>query len=184
MHRIIGLTGTNGAGKDTAAEYLSKKLGFQHFSVREYIVREIYRHKEKVDRDTTRKYGNKICQEHGSGFIVEQLYVQALAAKTDAVIESIRRIGEADFIIDHGATLIAIDAAPEIRYERIRRRNSQTDQVSYETFLEQERAEMASVNPYEQNVGAVVQMAHHRIINNGSLEELYVQLDELFVVAV
>ena len=38
---IIGITGTLGAGKGTIVDYLCKKRGFLHYSVREFLVEEI-----------------------------------------------------------------------------------------------------------------------------------------------
>src|SRR3989344_3951257 len=38
---IIGVTGTNGAGKGTVVDYLVSKKGFKHYSAREFIVEEV-----------------------------------------------------------------------------------------------------------------------------------------------
>ena len=38
---IIGITGTLGAGKGTVVEYLVEKKGFDHYSVRAFLLKEI-----------------------------------------------------------------------------------------------------------------------------------------------
>ena len=42
---IIGITGTLGAGKGTIASYLVKEKGFKHFSVREFLNKELQKRK-------------------------------------------------------------------------------------------------------------------------------------------
>ena len=38
---IIGITGTLGAGKGTIVDYLVQEKGFKHYSVRNYLIKEI-----------------------------------------------------------------------------------------------------------------------------------------------
>ena len=43
-----------------------------------------------------------------------------------AIIESVRTVGEVRALRSHGATLIAVDAEPRLRYNRIVSRASET----------------------------------------------------------
>jgi dephospho-CoA kinase len=90
---IIGITGTLGAGKGTIVEYLAGE-GFTHFSVRDYISREIARRGLPVNRDTLTEVGNDLRAAHGPSCIAEALYDEAAATGGDAVIESLRTPGE------------------------------------------------------------------------------------------
>lgn len=45
---IIGITGTIGAGKGTVSDYLVNKKGFKHFSVREFLIKEINKRKSQL----------------------------------------------------------------------------------------------------------------------------------------
>jgi dephospho-CoA kinase len=76
---------------------------------------------------------------------------------------------------------LAVDAKPEIRYQRIVKRASETDNISFDTFLENEKREMNSEDPNKQNLSKCIKMADHVINNNGSIKELYVQLEKLMV---
>ena len=49
---IIGITGTLGAGKGTVVEYLVEKQGFDHYSVRSFLLKEINRRGMPENRDS------------------------------------------------------------------------------------------------------------------------------------
>jgi len=176
--KIIGITGTLGAGKGTIVEYLVGTYHFRHFSVRALVSEHIRSMGLPVNRDNMVLVANGLRESHGPSILVEMLYRSALEDGTDCVIESIRTPGEVEALRSKGMfTLFAVDAMPEIRYERIRGRNSETDRISYATFLENERREMESNDPNHQNLKACIALADHVFMNNGSKRELFDQVD-------
>ena len=56
-HRLIGLTGTNGAGKGEVAAYLMKK-GYAYVSLSDEIREELRRRGEPITRDSLIAEGN------------------------------------------------------------------------------------------------------------------------------
>ena len=175
---IIGITGTLGAGKGTVAEYLTKKHNFVYFSVKNFIAQEVLKQDNMVNRDTLIVAANHMRAEHGSGYIVEQLMSQALSVKnTNVVIESIRSVGEAQFLKSHGAKLWAVDADIHARYARIVKRASDKDGVTFEKFGQQEEQEMHGTDPSTQNLAAVREMADVVMQNDGTQEALYQQVE-------
>lgn len=176
---IIGVTGTNGAGKGTVVDYLVNEKGFVHHSVREFLLEEIRTRGLPEDRSSLRHVANDLRQKHHPAHVVESLHVRAKDHSEDAVIESIRTIGEAEFLKATGAYIIAVDADKRLRYGRIAARGSITDQVSFEEFCEQEDREMNSTEPWDMNVFGVMDMSDARILNEGTLEELYVEIDRV-----
>lgn len=174
---LIGITGTNGAGKGAVVDYLISSKGFSHYSARAVIREEADRRHLALNRDTTRAVANDLRREHGPAFLVECMFKEAVQ-DTNAVMESIRTIGEAEFLRSKGAFILAVDADRKLRYERIVLRNSETDQVTFEEFCAQEDREMASADPWDMNVFGVMQLANARIENNGSVEELHKKTDE------
>jgi len=177
---IVGITGTNGAGKGTVVDYLVEQRGFAHYSVREFLIEEIERRGLPVDRSAMRDVANELRREHGPAYVVQTLFERAKAAGKDAVIESIRAVGEAEFLQSVGAKIVAVDADKPIRYDRAITRGSHTDKVTFEEFVLQEDREMAGTEPWDMNINGVMQMADIRIENNGSLEKLHQQIENLF----
>lgn len=174
---IIGITGTIGAGKGTVVEYLQQK-GFAHYSVRDFLIEEAAKRGLPVSRDSLRELGNEIRAAHRPSHIVEELFHRAKIAADDAVIESVRSIGEAEFLKSKGALLLAIDADRRLRFERVQSRASATDDVDFDTFVAHEEQELASTDPSGQNLIGVMRMADYRIENDGTLEELHRKVDE------
>ncbi len=181
---ILGITGTLGAGKGTVVEYLKTK-GFSHFSARAFITEEIERRGMPVNRDSMTVVANDLRTKHSPSYIAEQLYSRAAATGQNSIIESIRATGEVDALrkLSAGsgshAFFIAVDADIATRYERIHNRANETDSVSFEKFAEQERTEITSTDPTKQNIAGVMALADFTVTNNGTLEELHEQVDEI-----
>lgn len=178
--KIIGITGTLGAGKGTIVDYLIQHYGYKHYSVRGYLTEEAKRRGMEINRDTFVVVANDLREKHGPSYITDELYKQAEAAGSNAIIESIRTPGEVESLRKNEHFLLfAVDADPKIRYERVVNRNSETDHVSYETFIENEQREMSSTDPAHQNVGRCMEMADFVFHNDGDFEDLYRQVEEI-----
>ena len=171
---IIGITGTIGSGKGTIAKYLSENFQFKHLSVRDFLVERL----EEPTRENMIKLANQLREENGPEYIVMQLY-EVAQLYPNSIIESIRNPGEVlplrekdDFL------LLGIDADIEIRYERIRNRGGCTDNKTFEEFKREEERELSSNNPNEQNINKCMEMADIVIYNNGSIKELFSELEK------
>lgn len=179
---IIGITGTIGAGKGTIVEYLVSSKGFQHFSVREYLIDLLVQQGIYPDRDAMVKLANELRQKFGNAYIVQQLFEKAQEKQCSAVIESIRHPDEVNFLKSHAVSfyLLAVDADIYIRYQRILMRQSSTDQLTFEEFQEKDRRELYGEHGASQNISACMQLADAHLRNDGTFEELYAQIDAVF----
>jgi len=175
---IIGITGTLGAGKGTMVDYLVQEKGFVHFSVRGFITEEIVRQGLPVNRDSMVIVANRLRADHSPSYITDQLYDQALLTGKNCIIESIRTPGEVESLRKKGNFLLfAVDADPMLRYDSIVMRNSETDRISYATFMQNEKREMQSNDPNKQNMGKCIDQADYIFYNNSTVAELYKKLE-------
>jgi len=177
---IIGITGTLGAGKGTIVDYLKQKYIFNHFSASEFITEEIIIRDLPINRDTMREVGNDLREKNSPSYVAEELYKRALNVKGDAILESLRTLGEINALKQKGNFyLFAVNANQKIRYARILLRKSQKDNVSYDKFIENEMQESQSDEPHKQNLPKCIQQADYIFENNNSFEELYKQIDQV-----
>ena len=91
---IIGITGTLGAGKGTIVEYMVENKGFNHYSVRGFLLEEIRRLGMPENRDSMYNLANDLRAEHGPSYVTDRLYEKAVQEGKNSVIESIRTTGE------------------------------------------------------------------------------------------
>ena len=176
----IGITGTLGAGKGTIVDYLIKNKGFVHYSVRSFITEEINRRGLPVNRDSMTMVGNDLRAQHSPSWIVEQLYEQAQASGKNCIIESVRTAGEVEALRGKpNFYLFAVDADTKVRYERAVLRGSETDHVSFETFVANEAREMDNIDPNKQNLRYCIEQADYCFQNDGTIEELNQQVEKV-----
>ena len=174
---IIGITGTDGAGKGAAVSHLVKTHGFAHYSVREEIVREIEARGLEASRSNLRLVANSLRAEAGNDVLVVRALERAQAKnESDIIIESIRALAEVETLRARGGILLAIDADIKKRYARITGRGSASDKVTLEEFQAQEVLEMNDPDPNGMQKAKVMAAADHTIQNDGTLPELYRQL--------
>jgi dephospho-CoA kinase len=175
---IIGITGTLGAGKGTVVEYLVEKKGFAHYSVRAFLLREIKRRGLPENRDSMVLVANELRSLNSPSYVTDQLYAEAEQIGGHCIIESIRTPGEIDSLRKKGTFfLFAVDADPATRYKRIVERSSETDQITFETFVNNETREMTASDPNKQNLKACIREADFVMTNNGTKEDLYGQVE-------
>ncbi|MBD3311082.1 MAG: AAA family ATPase [Candidatus Magasanikbacteria bacterium] len=174
---ILGFVGPLASGKGTSASYLKEKYAANthRFStmLRDMLDR-IYLDKS---RDNLIKMSEAIREKFG-----EDIMAKAMAgdAKKDpnniVVIDGIRRPADIEYLSQNpDFILVAIDADIEKRYERIIKRGENADDKS-KTFEEFQADHQRST---EVTIPGVMAEADENIDNNGSLQELYSQLDKL-----
>lgn len=170
---LIGITGTDGAGKGTVVEYLVKQKGYLHYSGRGYLTRELNARGLEANRAHLREMGNEFRAKYGNGYLVSVALRQVHEeAWPYLIIESIRAVAEVEALKAAGGVLLAVDADVSVRYERIVGRGSASDRVSFEEFVAQEALEMNDPDPHGMQKAKVLAMADYTVMNNGSFADL------------
>lgn len=164
--RIIGLSGTNGAGKDVVGHTLALNYNYLFVSVSDLLREEAKKRGVPADREHLRAISAEWRRGQGLGVLVDRAYelFQELTDKYDGlVMASLRNAHEADRVHELGGTMVWVDAESRIRYERIQRNlesrgRAAEDGKTYEQFLAEEAAEMtppAGSDEAALNMGAV-----------------------------
>ncbi len=177
---LIGITGTDGAGKGSVVAYLVERYGFTHYSSRATIIPFIRAAGLPETRNQMRLTANALRAERGDDVLV-QLALEHIKVDQSprSIIESIRAVAEARTLKEQGGFLLAIDADQQVRYERVQVRRSETDQVTFAEFVAHEALEASDPDPHGMQKTAVMRMADETIFNNGTIEALHERLDGL-----
>lgn len=184
--KIIGMSGTNGSGKDTLGEILAEKHGYLFISVSDLLRIECRKRDLEVSRENLRTISAEWRREYGLGVLVDKAVEFAEHQGRPGVVASpMRNVGEAQHLQDIGGTLIWVDADPQLRYGRIQQGNrgrAGEDDKTYEQFQAEEAAEMHPSDPNDPsvlNMAGVKALADFTLINEGSLEDLHQQVEAL-----
>ena len=174
---IIGLTGTNGAGKTAAAEHL-RSNGFAYHSLSDEIRAELESEGREPTRDNLIQTGNRLRADHGPAVLADRVK-KRLRQDRNHVVDSIRNPHEVRALRSDGNfCLLRLDAPREIRYERVRRRGGPRAPSSLAEFITQEERETASADLAHQQLDACREMADETLVNGGVLDELRADLDD------
>jgi dephospho-CoA kinase len=177
---IIGLTGPQGGGKDTAADWF-KQQGFAYFSCSDIIRQECNRLGLEQNRDNLINIGNQLREKYGAGILAEKILQQIDEQKiAKALVVSIRNSSEvAALRKNENFFLLNISAEQKIRYDRISSRGRCEDNVTFEQFTAQEARE-ANGSATQQQLTKVAELADTVIDNNQDFAHLYRQLENFY----
>lgn len=176
--RCIGITGMNGAGKTKIAGFLSTHYPVGFYEVREFLDAESVRRHMPKGRESLREVANILRRDHGPDYVVRSIAENAIRTGTEDVfvIESIRCVGEVDYLMNtfgKAFVLIGTNAMIKTRYDRVQKRGSQTDNVSFELFCQHEALEKDQIDPWKQNLNACMdEVTDGFLVWNQGSEEL------------
>jgi dephospho-CoA kinase len=175
--RLIGLTGTNGAGKGEAAAYFRTK-GYAVFSLSDVIREELERRGEPPSRDNLIRTGNELRERFGADILARRT-VEKVGPGARAVIDSIRNSSEVAFLRRQaGFVLLAIDAPVELRFARAAARGRDESAPDLEAFKKKEALERRGGEAAQQ-LETCMAAADRLIVNDGTLAEFRRRLEEI-----
>lgn len=175
VKKVIAVIGTMSSGKGVFSKYLTKKYGFQHITMSN-ILRGIAESKGiKPTRKNLEKLQTKL-RANNKAFLVDEVVKKIEQSKKKKfVIDGARHpIQVAKLKKMFNAKVIFVDANPEIRFERMKKRARPGDPT---TLAEFKRLEVKENKIF--NFNKTKKYADFKIINDGSEKELYKKVDKL-----
>ena len=147
---LYGLSGSNGSGKDSFANFLASEHNFLYVSSSELLRDEARKRGLVADREALRTISAEWRRECGLGVLIDKavaLYNDegGDVAYAGLVTGSLRNPGEADRVHELGGKMIWLDADPRVRYDRIQaveRGRGSEDDKTFEEFLAEQEVEM------------------------------------------
>lgn len=121
-YKIIGVSGTNGSGKDTVGQMLAERHNFLFVSMTDMLRDEALKRNLPIERDVLSTISAEWRRESGLGVLIDKSveYFNAEPGKYNGlVLASLRNPGEADRAHELGGQVVWVDADPKIRYDRI-----------------------------------------------------------------
>ena len=169
---IIGITGLARSGKDTTADYLTKKFVMTHLDfARDALFAEADKRKTPKDKMSLSVLGDELRKESGRG-VLAKIIASKMEEGKDYVVTGFRSPEEVDIIRNSFVDdffLVEISAEKLTRYGR----KKADDPQSMNEFFERDTRDI-----HNKGLGDVLKMCDEKIENNGSLDELYLKLDE------
>ena len=175
--RLIGLTGTNSAGKGEAAAWFRSK-GFAYHSLSDIIRDELRARGLEPSRDNLIRTGNELRAAFGPDVLARRT-LDAVGTER-AVIDSIRNTREVAFFRAQAKddfVLLAIDAPVEVRFARSVTRGRDESAATLDEFRAKEDVERGG-NDWAQQLEACMAMADALVTNDGTLEEFHAKLEK------
>jgi dephospho-CoA kinase len=144
--KLIGIAGTDGAGKDSLGEYLASEGGWLFLSVTDILREEAKTRGMILSRSTLKIISAEWRRENGLGVLVDKAlrsYKKHPKKYHGLVIASLRNPGEVDRVHEYGGKVVWVDADPKVRYDRVASRKRGTeDEVTFQEFLSEEKEQM------------------------------------------
>lgn len=174
---IIGLVGKIACGKEVIKNYLVNKFDAEECRFSTPLRDVLNRMGIDISRENLQKVSTILRQCFGDDLLAKTIAMDS--SKLDAeivVIDGVRRLSDIKYLKElPNFYLVRIEANSKLRYERIvfRKENAGDDKKTYEQFLLDEQAEA------DREIPVVMETSKYAIDNNGTLDELYLQIDTL-----
>jgi dephospho-CoA kinase len=177
MSQIIGLVGTPGSGKSAVTDYIIQNYGGEHFRFSDYLAHVLQKMNLQKTRENMIKLSVILRKEFGEDLFSHAVACDAVRSEAPLVlVDGIRRPGDLTaFRPLPEFKLIAVNADPKIRFERMKHRGEKVDEnnMTWEEFEATEKA------PTEITIPETMTFANYVIMNDGSVEELHTRIDEI-----
>jgi len=174
---IIGLVGEIASGKGTIVKYLEDKYQASNYRFSTIMRDVLDRLHIEHTRDSLQKTSSMLRETFGENILAKVMADDVKEDKNNIiVIDGVRRVEDIEFLKqDENFKLVFVDVSLEKRYERIIGRSENEDDKN-KTF---EEFKLDAQREAELTIAGLKEIADTVIDNNGSVEELEKQIEEL-----
>jgi len=174
---VLGFVGKLASGKAVCQQYISDKYeaGSARFSTSlRDILNRLYL---PISRENLQDLSLDLRNRFGSDVLARVIAEDVKRAPNDiVVIDGVRRLDDIVSLKDlPNFYLISIDASPEIRYERMKKRNENAGDAekTFDQFVLDGQREA------EIQIPEAMAAARYQLNNDGDLPSLYAQIDKI-----
>lgn len=172
---IIAITGPIASGKDTVKNYICEKYSAKSYKFSQLFRDLLSRLYLDQNRENLQNISQDIRQRFGND-ILAKVVSEDLKNSQDEIIvlDGARRLADLKFLWDLPEfSLISVDAKPQIRYERMKKRgeNPGDREKTFSQF------EMDDKKESEAEIPLVMEKANYNLDNNENLDKLYSQIE-------
>ncbi|MEE9150416.1 MAG: AAA family ATPase [Thermoplasmata archaeon] len=171
--RVISVTGMPGSGKEELVK-IAIQEGMKVVRMGDVVRAWVKNRGIELTDANVGRIANEEREKHGLGIWAERTV--PLVKGEIVLIDGIRGESELEaFKKAFGGelTVIGVDASPEIRYERIRKRKRKDTTVSWEAFSKRDSRELGW------GIGNAMVACDHVIVNEGTLKEFQEEVRSL-----
>lgn len=175
---IIGITGKNGSGKDSVADYLVSKFGAKKIVFSDMLKEalSIFVDSKEISRLDMAWLSTGLRDRYGQGILAKGVKRRILStAESMVIISGVRDFGELEMIRSFpNSIFICVQADAEIRWKRmVSRQEKSDDEISFNDFLDREKLNSESM------IEGLSAEADVLIVNNGQKSRLLEDIDEV-----
>lgn len=176
---VIGLLGTAGSGKDTAASYIKHKYNAEEFRFSYLLVKALEIFGIEVSRENLAWLMNILKRKYGQDVLTKAMKktIAELSNREIVVLNGLRLPPDYDFIRSFKKNaLVLLDVPVEVRWKRIRTRNEKADDnVSLKEFKKLISGEN------ERHIAKLGKKADYVISNDEDKTKLYREIDRVML---
>ena len=174
---VVGVAGMPGSGKGVFRRTV-QKLGYPVVTMGDEVREEVKRRNLQPTPENLGKTMLNLRELDGPAAIARRCIPKVeKATERLVVIDGIRSLVEVEEFKKHfpNFVLVTIHTNPKTRYKRLFQRRRSDDPTDWETFMERDMRELGI------GMGAVISIADHVIVNEGTLVELKDKIRQVLV---
>ena len=177
MAIVIGFIGQLSSGKDTVVDYVKDHYGAEVFGFSKILKEILLALDLEQTRDNYVRAFEMISREFGGDVLSKAMAKRVLATESKVIaIDGVRREEDLTYLKNNpDFYLVNVFASPETRYERLTKRTEKKDDQgkTWEEFLADHKKST------EVTIEAVAEKADFQVDNNGTLEDLFANMDDI-----